>query len=690
MLFAASVAVPAGLFGFLAWESRDEALAFAFQQVEQTAGILHENAQKVLEINAGTLERAAQYIAMTGDSRQLDAPARLRDVLTEVEHSSPSVQSLWVFTGAGEVVATSLPGVPPGSVTVADREYFQHHRAVAGTRYFVSAPLVGRGDGRTQFILSRRLEESGGAFAGVAMAGIQAEYFVRQWQALLPELQPSAALVRDDGVVLVRHPVLPAATGAAPAGLEFIEADGRAPGGPPRLASVIDGTQRIMAVRRLAGYPVSISYAVSLDAVLAGWHRTLAVYGLVCGSAALALLGMTALVHHRYRIERRLVAQLRHTNAARILRERIARLLIDRQRAAVLIRRSEQRLRGIVESAQDAIIVTDHDGRIGVFNGAAQRMFGHRADAVIGEDIRTLVSSDCWSECVQHCHAPSPAGGGSSGTCGTGQARRADGTPFSVECAMSRLDEDKPLYTLILRDITGALRDRQALVDAHEELQRVTQGFQRELIAAVEARQARIARDLHDSVGASLAGISLLIGAARGLVGKGRPAAALDKAQEQVAATAEAVRGISRGLMPAGTDSGGLLDALEQFAADLGENSGIECTVRARGALTGLDAATATHVFRIVQESAANAIRHGHASVVRIVLCEWRGGWRVSVLDNGSGCDFGRLTPAHAGLGLRSMQARARAIGGELHLGASPQGGARVRVSWRAAGAARA
>ncbi|HET8744405.1 MAG TPA: PAS domain-containing sensor histidine kinase, partial [Ramlibacter sp.] len=269
-----------------------------------------------------------------------------------------------------------------------------------------------------------------------------------------------------------------------------------------------------------------------------------------------------------------------------------------------------------------------------------------------------------------------------AGSCADGCARRADGSTFPVECTMSRLEGDSTFSTVILRDITARLRDRQALVDAHEELQRVTQGFQQELIAAVEARQAGIARDLHDSVGASLAGVSLLVGAARASVAQAQAAAVLDKAQEQVAATANMVRALSRGLMPAGTDSGGLLHALEQFAADLSAANGIECTVRARGAFAAFDAETGTHVFRIVQEAATNALRHGQATVLRIVLCEWRGRWRAAVADNGRGCDFDALPRAHRGLGLRSMQARARAIQGELRLGRSGAGGCRVRVSW--------
>ena len=1046
LLFTASLAVPAGLFGFMAWQSHEEARADASSRVEQTTGILHEHALKVFEINAGALERTARHVAASRDRGAPHYPGRLHDFLAEVEQSSPSIQSLWVFGADGAGIATSRAVPPPRGAMVPLREDFPQHRVQTGSSYFVSAPSAASPGGQSQFALMRRLHDADGAFLGVVSSAIQADAFARHWQGLSPELAPAAALVRDDGVILVRHPALPAAAAPARARSDFMEAALRQPQGIAQVASVVDGRERIVGFRRLAGYPVSIAYAVSLDAVLAGWHRQLALYGLVCGSAALALLAMTALVHRRYRFEERLVAQLRDTDAARsrffanvshelrtplalilgpverllvscpstgaehrelgviqrsaqallrrvndlldmarleagsvrveyarvdlaqlvraacacfdsavhdtglafelvtppelpaqvdaakverivfnllsnafkftpapgrvrvqlavqgphaclsvqdtgpgvpaslrqavferfrqggeaagaapggsglglaivrefaqlhggsvaledapaggalfrvrlplrappgasvaqapaagppplafapegtreplapapggpgmerprilvvedhpdmnafvaqalarryrvatardgqeglevalrppgpdlvvadmmmplldgeallerlrrepllrdvpvlmltaraddalqarvlrkgaqdflqkpfseeVLLERVARLLADREHAASLVRRGEQRLRGILETAQDAIIVADGEQRIVLFNGAAQRMFGYAGDAVIGEHISLLIAGDCWQACGLRSGAAGHAGG-----CASGCARRAGGELFPVECAMSRLDEDGTFYTVILRDITARLHDRQALVEAHEELHRVTQGFQRELITAVEAQQARIARDLHDSVGASLAGVSLLVGAARGLVADARAAAALDRAQEQLAATAGTVRGLARGLMPAGTDSGGLLHALEQFALDLSDSSGIECTVRARGGFTRLSAGTASHVFRIVQEAAANAIRHGGATVLRIVLCEWRGRWRVSVADNGSGCDFARLPQAHPGLGLRSMHARARAIGGELELCAGGGQGCRMRVTW--------
>ena len=79
-----------------------------------------------------------------------------------------------------------------------------------------------------------------------------------------------------------------------------------------------------------------------------------------------------------------------------VLLERVARLLADRAHAAALVRRSDQRLLGILETAQDAIIVADGEQRIVLFNGAAQRMFGYAPDTVIGEEISLLIPGDCW------------------------------------------------------------------------------------------------------------------------------------------------------------------------------------------------------------------------------------------------------------------------------------------------------
>lgn len=233
------------------------------------------------------------------------------------------------------------------------------------------------------------------------------------------------------------------------------------------------------------------------------------------------------------------------------------------------------------------------------------------------------------------------------------------------------------------RDL-GATLQRAAtdITSARKEVDRVTVGFQRTLLAEIETRQIQIARELHDSVGSSLAGVQLLLSSARHSVTGPRAAPLVEKALEEVTAAARHVREISRGMMPAGSERGGLRAAIEQFAADLSDLKGVRCTLRTRGDFSAIEAEAATHLYRIVQEATTNAIRHGQCTALRITLARAGRYLRLSIADNGMGCDAEQISATHPGMGLRSMQARARAIDAQLEFGSPPGGGCRVRVTW--------
>lgn len=229
---------------------------------------------------------------------------------------------------------------------------------------------------------------------------------------------------------------------------------------------------------------------------------------------------------------------------------------------------------------------------------------------------------------------------------------------------------------------TTLQRAASDITTARKEVDRVTQGFQRTLLAEIETRQIQTARELHDSVGSSLAGVQLLLSSARHRVTGPAAAPLVEKAMEEVTAAARHVREISRGMMPAGSERGGLRAAIEQFAADLSDLKGVRCTVRTRGDFSAIEPEAATHLYRIVQEATTNAIRHGQCTALRITLARAGAGMRMTIADNGLGCDAEEISATHPGMGLRSMQARARAIDAHLEFGSPPGGGCRVRVSW--------
>lgn len=206
------------------------------------------------------------------------------------------------------------------------------------------------------------------------------------------------------------------------------------------------------------------------------------------------------------------------------------------------------------------------------------------------------------------------------------------------------------------------------------------------LLQEAQAREAAIARELHDAVGSSLAGVSLLLGTAQTFTREPEALALVRKAQEQVAAITQQVRQISRGMMPAGPERGALLPALEHFAAAMDGLQAVRCVVRSRGDFGDVPPAAGGHLFRIVQEATSNALRHGGAECVRITLARAGDRCRLTVSDNGVGCDPGVLAVRRPGIGIQSMQARADEIGGRLALRSGCHGGMKVQVTWVGAG----
>jgi len=142
------------------------------------------------------------------------------------------------------------------------------------------------------------------------------------------------------------------------------------------------------------------------------------------------------------------------------------------------ITESEARFSEIVASAMDAIVVFDTDGRISLFNAAAERMFGLPADDAIGHDVRKLMPEPLRQESLDRVCRASEAvqsGGGAE----TPEhilsltGLRATGEDFPIEATASCLDvRGKRTYTLILRDISERNRTEAALKAQAESLER--------------------------------------------------------------------------------------------------------------------------------------------------------------------------------------------------------------------------
>ena len=134
-----------------------------------------------------------------------------------------------------------------------------------------------------------------------------------------------------------------------------------------------------------------------------------------------------------------------------------ARAELERRQAEQSLRKSEERLAGILASAMDAIITLDADQRITLFNAAAEKVFRCRADQMIGQPFEQLLSKRFGNLLKGYCLAVSPATVSSQQLWAPDglTARRYDGEEFPVEATLSPLAvAGQSYYTIILRDLT--------------------------------------------------------------------------------------------------------------------------------------------------------------------------------------------------------------------------------------------
>lgn len=228
----------------------------------------------------------------------------------------------------------------------------------------------------------------------------------------------------------------------------------------------------------------------------------------------------------------------------------------------------------------------------------------------------------------------------------------------------------------ISRDITELKAVEQRLEESRAQLRALT--AQRE--ETREDERKRIARELHDELGQRLTALRMDISRLRLRFGHNNPAL-LEQVWEMVAsvdATIQVVRDVAAALRPAVLDMG-IVAALEWLADDFVKRSGIACELQIPSSRISMDDTYSTALFRIVQESLTNVVRHAQASKVRVLLLRHDHGYELEVRDNGVGFDL-QARKNKGSFGLIGIEERVLMLGGSLHVDASPGKGVKLCV----------
>jgi len=269
----------------------------------------------------------------------------------------------------------------------------------------------------------------------------------------------------------------------------------------------------------------------------------------------------------------------------------------------------------------------------------------------------------------------------------------ADGKVFRFKVLPVQL-EGRQLLLVMLDDVTSQKEAERVL---EEERQRLagevaitaqaldrTQNQMRELAGSLlnsqENESRRLARDLHDDVGQKLAVLQIEI---QRLLDKppAEPQELKERMQSLVERTVNIstdVRTLSHQLHPAIIEDLGLAIALEELVKEFGRSEDMPATFSTSGVPPKISLEMATALYRIAQEALSNVAKHAGKTHVRVNLAGKQGGLLLRIRDLGHG--FETSQERRAGLGLVSMEERARLVGGIFRVQSQVNGGTSVEV----------
>jgi two-component system, NarL family, sensor histidine kinase DevS len=206
--------------------------------------------------------------------------------------------------------------------------------------------------------------------------------------------------------------------------------------------------------------------------------------------------------------------------------------------------------------------------------------------------------------------------------------------------------------------------------------ERIARDSLRRVVETQELERRRLARELHDETGQALASILLGLKALDEKTDDPAARASIEELRELVVATLQDVRRLAVELRPSALDDFGLVAALERLADSFAEQSGISVDFQAAIADERLPEEAETALYRIVQESLTNVVKHAQARRVSILLTRTNGMVKAVVEDDGRGFDPEKTN--HDGHGLVGMRERLALLGGRLEIESARDAGTTV------------
>jgi PAS domain S-box-containing protein len=366
------------------------------------------------------------------------------------------------------------------------------------------------------------------------------------------------------------------------------------------------------------------------------------------------------------KLEQRVIERTRELAATN---EKLRREISERTRAEEALRRSEDHLRLVIDAIPTMAWSLGSDGIVDFLNQRWVDYTGLSLEQFIEEPTRPIHSEDI-PRVVERW-----------------RAEMAVGEPYDDEMRLQRADGEYRWFlvrTAPLRDERGNLVkwygvsiDIEERKRAEEQLSATNvqlRALSESLRSAREQEGARIAREIHDELGAALMSLKWGLEELDKTFAEAGDQAQLAARREKTAAmmklidnTINVVRRIAAELRPSILDDLGLVEAIEWQAQKFQAQTGIVCRCDCSLEDVELSQDQSTAVFRIFQEALTNILRHAQATSVDITMRKENGELILTISDNGRGImedeEAGRLS-----LGILGMRERAHLAGGRIDI----------------------
>ncbi|MFB6414719.1 MULTISPECIES: sensor domain-containing diguanylate cyclase [Bradyrhizobium] len=354
-----------GLSAWREWEAREADLRNAEVEVANVAHSLVQHADDTFELADTLLVGLVHRLEIDGTGP--DTIAKLQAYLP-TRKSSDRIRGIFIYDASGRWLATT-ERLDFSKLNNSDRDYFRRHRDSPEPGTLIGPPVKSRSGGQWIITASRRINDSDGGFAGVALLTIDVSYFVKFYERFDIGPNGSASLLNSRGIMLARS----RDESGAFVGRDLSNAplfngwESRPDAAVYYFKSPLDGVQRLSYYQRSSRYPLLVLASKSQDDVLAPWRRAAA-------ARMTFVLGLVLLIA--------------------VIGYYLVRQLLQRQRTAQALVAKEANFRLLAEQSSDMVTRIGLDNRLLYVSPSCARITGWSAEELLGTSAIAGIHAD--------------------------------------------------------------------------------------------------------------------------------------------------------------------------------------------------------------------------------------------------------------------------------------------------------